>query len=213
MSTLPVNSDKPNAARVLPPKPAQAAIVVAGFAVLLYLVELVDAILPADLDQNGIVPRSVTGLDGILWAPLLHGGWQHLVGNTLPLLVLAFLAMANGLAQWVAVTATIWLVSGIGVWLTGDGGSVTVGASGLCFGWLLFLLVRGVFNRSLLQLGVAVVLLAYWGTMLFGVLPGDPRISWQGHLFGALGGVLAAWLVSLGNKTVAKAEPGPGLPL
>ncbi|MGQ0838019.1 rhomboid family intramembrane serine protease [Actinokineospora sp.] len=204
MTTSP---DKTAAGRVLPPSPAQAAIVVGGFTVLLYLVEFVDMLLPADLDQNGIIARSVSGLDGILWAPLLHGGWPHLIGNTLPLLVFAFLAMANGLGQWVAVTATIWLVSGIGVWLTGDGGTVTVGASGLCFGWLAFLLVRGIFNRSVLQLGLAAVLLLYWGTMLFGVLPGDPRISWQGHLFGALGGVLAAWLAAAATKSTAKQAP------
>ncbi|GLW87428.1 rhomboid family intramembrane serine protease [Actinokineospora globicatena] len=200
---MPVQPSKP-AARVLPPNPLQALIVVGGFAALLYLIEFVDAVLPADLDQFGIIARDSSGLDGILWAPLLHAGWAHLVSNTLPLLVLAFLAMANGLAQWVAVTATIWLVSGVGVWLTGDGGTVTVGASGLCFGWLLFLLVRGLFTRSVLHIALALVLLGYWGTMLFGVLPGDPRISWQGHLFGALGGILAAWLVSMGNRSVTK---------
>ena len=205
MSTSPV---KPPGARVLPPNPAQAGIVVGAFTVLLYLVELVDVILPANLDQNGIIPRSVSGLDGILWAPLLHAGWGHLISNTLPFLVLGFLAMANGLGQWVAVTATIWVVSGVGVWLTGGYG-VTVGASGICFGWLLFLLVRGIFNRSALQLGVAVVLMLYWGTMLFGVLPGNPGISWQGHLFGALGGVLAAWFVAQANKGVARQAPTP----
>ncbi|WP_436502220.1 rhomboid family intramembrane serine protease [Actinokineospora sp. HUAS TT18] len=189
---------------------AQAAIVVGGFAVLLYLIELLDVILPADLDQHGIVPRTLGGLDGILWAPLLHADWSHLVGNTLPLLVFAFLAMANGLGQWVAVTATIWLVSGIGVWLTGNSLSVTVGASGLCFGWLLFLLVRGIFNRSLLQLGVAALLFLYWGSMLFGVLPGDRHISWQGHLFGAIGGVLAAWLAAAATKSTAATKPAPG---
>ncbi|WP_026421343.1 rhomboid family intramembrane serine protease [Actinokineospora inagensis] len=203
MNTVP---SRPSA-RVLPPNPAQAAIVVGGFAVVLYLVELVDRVVRGGLDQFGIVPRDATGLMGILWAPLLHNGWQHLFANTLPFVVLAFLAMANGLGQWVAVTATIWLVSGFGVWLTADSGSLTVGASGLCFGWLLFLLVRGLFTRSAVQLGLAVVLLLYWGTMLFGVLPGDPRISWQGHLFGALGGVLAAWFVSLGNRSTAKATP------
>jgi membrane associated rhomboid family serine protease len=192
---------------VLPPNPAQAAIVVGGFAILLYLVELIDVILPADLDQNGIVPRTLGGLDGILWAPLLHAGWSHLISNTLPLLVLAFLAMANGLAQWVSITATIWVVSGVGVWLVGSSG-VTVGASGLCFGWLAFLLVRGIFNRSVLQLAVAALLLLYWGTMLLGVLPGDPRISWQGHLFGALGGVLAAWLTAMANRETKAPQPG-----
>ncbi|SES37800.1 Rhomboid family protein [Actinokineospora terrae] len=189
---------------MFPPNPVQAVIVVGGFAALLYLIEFLDAVLPADLDQFGIIARDSSGLDGILWAPLLHSGWGHLVSNTLPLVVLAFLAMANGLSQWIAVTATIWLVSGAGVWLTANPGTVTVGASGLCFGWLLFLLVRGLFTRSVLHIALALVLLGYWGTMLFGVLPGDPGISWQGHLFGALGGVLAAWLVSMGNRSVTR---------
>ncbi|OLR89479.1 rhomboid family intramembrane serine protease [Actinokineospora bangkokensis] len=194
---------------MLPPNPVQAAVVIGCLTLVLYLVEGVDSVMGGRLDQNGIVPRAATGLDGILWAPLLHAGWGHLISNTLPFAVLGFLAMANGLAQWVAVTATIWVVSGVGVWVSGNGGSVTVGASGICFGWLLFLLVRGIFNRSALQLGLAVVLLAYWGTMLFGVLPGDPRISWQGHLFGALGGVVAAWLVAQANKGMAKREQSP----
>ncbi|CRK62188.1 Rhomboid family protein [Alloactinosynnema sp. L-07] len=206
MSTQPARSQ----GRVVPANLPQAAIVVAGFAVLLYLIELLDVILPADLDQNGIVPRSLGGLDGILWAPLLHADWGHLIGNTIPLLVFAFLAMANGLAQWAAVTATIWVVSGVGVWLSGNSDTVTVGASGLCFGWLAFLLVRGIFNRSLLQLGVAALLFLYWGSMLFGVLPGDPHISWQGHLFGAVGGILAAWLAAVATKSTAAEKPAPG---
>jgi membrane associated rhomboid family serine protease len=185
--------------RILPPNPAVAAIVIVAFTALLYLIEAVDAVLPANLDNLGIQPRTLGGLDGILWAPLLHAGWSHLFANTVALLVFGFLAMAGGIGQWVAVTLTIWLTSGIGVWLTGAEG-VTVGASGIVFGWLAFLLVRGIFNRSFGQLAVAVVLLAYWGGTLFGVLPGSPGISWQGHLFGALGGVLAAWLTTLATR-------------
>lgn len=202
MDTLPANPvalAKRQVNRVLPPNSAQAAIVVAGFTALLYLIELIDTVLPANLDMFGIVPRSLGGLDGIAWAPLLHSGWGHLLANTLPVLIFGFLAMAGGLGQWIAVSVTIWLISGAGVWLTGDGG-VTVGASGLAFGWLAFLLVRGIFTRSALQLGVAVVLFLYWGGMLFGLLPGSPGISWQGHLFGAAAGVLAAWLVTLAGR-------------
>jgi membrane associated rhomboid family serine protease len=191
---------------VLPPNPGQAAIVVAGFTVLLYLIELIDRILPTNLERFGIVPRSLSGLDGIVWAPLLHGTWAHLLANTLPVLVLGFLAMAGGLGQWIAVTSTIWVLSGIGVWLTGSG--LTVGASGVAFGWLAFLLVRGIFTRSLLQLGVAVVLFLYWGGMLLGVLPGNPGVSWQGHLFGAAAGVLAAWFVAMAGRRAAS-RPAP----
>ena len=200
MSTPSVTPAKVTPAnRILPPKLARAGIVVGAFTALLYLMELVDAILPANLDNLGIQPRTLGGLDGILLAPLLHHGWAHLFANTLPILLFGFLAMANGLGQWIAVTATVWIASGTGVWLTGDAG-VTVGASGIAFGWLAFLLVRGIFTRSFGQLAVAVVLFLYWGSTLLGVLPGNPGISWQGHLFGALGGILAAWLVSLANK-------------
>jgi membrane associated rhomboid family serine protease len=185
--------------RIVPPNPVLAAIVIASFTALLYLIEAVDAVVPANLDNLGIQPRTLGGLDGILWAPLLHAGWSHLFANTVAILVFGFLAMAGGIGQWAAVTLTIWLTSGIGVWLTGADG-VTVGASGIAFGWLAFLLVRGIFNRSFGQLAVAVVLLAYWGGMLFGVLPGSPGVSWQGHLFGALGGVLAAWLATLATR-------------
>jgi membrane associated rhomboid family serine protease len=195
--------------RILPPNPKLSAIVVAGFTALLYLIELIDAVLPADLDRHGIVPRSLSGLDGLAWAPLLHHGWGHLLANTLPVLIFGFLAMAGGLGQWIAVTLTIWLVSGLGVWLTGADG-VTVGASGLALGWLVFLLVRGIFTRSLAQIGVAVLLFLYWGGTLLGVLPGDPGVSWQGHLFGAGAGVLAAWLVALaGRRAARRAEPAP----
>ena len=210
MSTLPV---KPNETqrpinRILPPNPRQAAIVVGGFTVLLYLIELLDAILPADLDKFGIEPRKVSGLDGIFWAPLLHHGWGHLLANTLPVLIFGFLAMSSGLAQWIAVTATIWVASGIGVWLTGGTG-VTVGASGLALGWLTFLLVRGIFTRSFGQLLVAVVLFMYWGSTLLGILPGNPGVSWQGHLFGAAAGVLAAWLVTVANRRAQAKAAAP----
>nr|WP_083466382.1 rhomboid family intramembrane serine protease [Kibdelosporangium sp. MJ126-NF4]CEL15238.1 Rhomboid family protein [Kibdelosporangium sp. MJ126-NF4]CTQ95721.1 Rhomboid family protein [Kibdelosporangium sp. MJ126-NF4] len=208
MTTLPAVPAAPGPVnRVVPPNPKQAALVVLGFTAFLYLVELVDVIIPVDLDRWGILARSWSGLDGVIWAPLLHDGWGHLFGNTVPVLVFGFLAMAGGVGQWVAVTVTIWLVSGLGVWLTAPSDSITVGASGIAFGWLAFLLVRGIFNRSFKQLAVAFVLFLYWGSTLLGVLPGNPQISWQGHLFGALAGVLTAWLTSRANRGKGKAEP------
>ncbi|PRX49279.1 rhomboid family protein [Prauserella shujinwangii] len=194
--------------RILPARPLAAAALAAMFVALLYAVELVDVILPAQLDLAGIQARSLDGLDGVAWAPLLHAGWGHLFANTVPVLVFAFLAMAGGIGQWVAVTAIIWLVGGLGVWLVAPPDVVTVGASGLAFGWLAFLLVRGVFNRSAGQLAVAAVLLSLWGGMLWGVLPGNPGVSWQGHLFGALGGILAAWIVARADRAKARRAPG-----
>lgn len=202
MSTLPAPTEKPKSPtnRILPPNPVQALIVIGSFTVLLYLIEVVDAAMSGRLDQFGIQPRTLGGLDGVLWAPLLHHGWAHLFANTLPVLVFGFLAMSNGIGQWLAVTVTVWLFSGLGVWLVGDTGT-TVGASGIAFGWLAFLLVRGIFNRAIGQIVVAIVLFLYWGGTLLGVLPGNPGVSWQGHLFGAIAGILAAWLVAVANKS------------
>ncbi|HEY3710293.1 MAG TPA: rhomboid family intramembrane serine protease [Amycolatopsis sp.] len=214
LSPLPASSgDKPTdvAKRILPPNPKAAAIVALSFTLVLYLVELIDVILPANLDHGGIVSRRLSGLDGILWAPLLHANWSHLFSNTVPVLVFAFLAMAAGIGRWAVVTAIIWVISGVGVWLVGPANTSTVGASGLAFGWLAYLLVRGIFNRAAGQILVAVVLLGIWSGMLWGLLPGNTGISWQGHLFGALAGVLAAWLTSRGDRRGAKAIPAaPG---
>jgi membrane associated rhomboid family serine protease len=196
---------------VLPPEPRQAGFVIAGFVGVLYLIELLNAVLGGTLTQFGIMPRTFSGLDGILFAPLIHVNWGHLIANTLGLLLFGFLAMAVGLGRWLGVTALIWLVSGFGVWLVG-GGAYTVGASGVLFGWLTFLLVRGVFNRSLAQILVSVVLFLYWGTTLLGVLPGNPGVSWQGHLFGAIGGVIAAWLVARVDGRDETPPARPALP-
>lgn len=186
---------KDPARRVIPQRPLRAAIVILAFAAVLYAVEFVD-ITFFHLRLEGILPRDVHGLAGVVWAPLLHNGWQHLFSNTVPVLVFGFLAMAGGLGQWAVVTGSIWLVSGLGVWLTGPASSDTVGASGIAFGWLAFLLVRGLFNRSLVQIIVALVLLFYWGGVLWGLIPGQPQISWQAHVFGALAGVFAAWFAA-----------------
>ena len=209
MSSLPTPpATQPDPAkRILPAKPKTAAVVVLAFTALLYLVELVDAALNHRLDGDGIVPRTLSGLDGIAWAPLLHGGWGHLVGNTVPVLVFGFLAMATGVGRWFAVTGLIWVISGIGVWLTGASGTSTIGASGLAFGWLTYLLVRGIFNRSFGQLVVAGVLLLLWGGTLWGLLPGNPGISWQAHVFGALGGIFAAWLAARPDRSRSRRAP------
>lgn len=194
----------------------RAALIVLAFLAVLYVQEFVDLFVLPDirLDSNGIQPREVDGLDGVVWAPLLHAGFGHLIANTLPLLVLGWLCMAGGTRQFVAVTAVVWLIGGLSTWLIAPEGYTHLGASGVAFGWLAFLLARGFFNRSAAQILVAVVLFAYWGGMLWGVLPGQQGISWQSHLFGALAGFLAAWLVARGNSrtrgVTARRDTPPG---
>jgi membrane associated rhomboid family serine protease len=173
------------------------------FAALLWAIEAVDLLVfqgALDVD-GGIIPRQLDGLDGIAFSPLLHANWAHLAANTLPFLVFGFLVLANGIGQFLAVTALIWVLGGAMVWLTGSAG-VTVGASGVIFGWLAFLLVRGFFARPRAwgQIGLAVVLMLVYGGVLWGVLPGTPGVSWQAHLFGALAGVLAARLVASADR-------------
>jgi membrane associated rhomboid family serine protease len=175
------------------PRVAVAALVIVAFVVLLYGVELVDSLVGHRLDGFGVRPRQEDGLDGIAFAPLLHLGWAHLLANTLPLLVFGFLILLAGVTRWLAVTAVVWVVGGVGTWLTGQPDSVHIGASVLAFGWLVYLLLRGVFSRRVGQVLLGLVLLLVYGGLLLGVLPGQPGVSWQGHLFGAVGGGLAAW--------------------
>jgi membrane associated rhomboid family serine protease len=177
-------------------RPVAAGLVAVSYVVLLYVIEVLDAIVPARLDGNGVHPRSIGGLDGVLFSPLLHGGWAHLIGNTVPLLVLGFLIALSGVRTWLQVTAVVWIVGGLGVWLVGGAGTNHIGASGIVFGWLSYLVVRGIFTRSLPQIALGIVVFAVYGSVLWGVLPGRSGVSWEAHLSGALSGALAAWLLA-----------------
>ncbi|MFC3966470.1 rhomboid family protein [Nocardia jiangsuensis] len=189
---------------------AQAAALMLGFVALLYGIEGVDSLQGVDLDSEGIRPRDPDGLWGVIWAPLLHGNWDHLMGNTLPVLILGFLTLLSGIGRGLAATALIWLIAGAGTWLIGGAGTVHVGASSLVFGWLTYLISRGWFARNLTQIVVGLVVFAIYGSLLWGVLPGQPMISWQGHLFGAVGGLVAGWVLSGDERRRRRAtEPRP----
>jgi membrane associated rhomboid family serine protease len=181
----------------------QAAVLTGGFVALLWVLEIFDAASGHPLDSYGVQPRSEDGLVGVVLAPMLHFGFDHLVGNTVPVLVLGFLTLATGIARGLVATAIIWVTGGLGVWLFAQPGSTHAGASVLIFGWIVFLVVRGFLTRrtSEILIGVAVFLL-YSGALL-GVLPGQPGVSWQGHLFGAIGGFLAARVLSRRRPTYA----------
>ncbi len=172
---------------------ARAGVTSAGFVALLWAIEVLDRILPGNFESHGVRPRSDEGLQGVLFAPLLHGGWDHLISNTFPLLILGFLIALSGTRTFVITTAIIWIVGGVGVWVVAGSNENHIGASGVVFGWLVFLIIRGVFARSLTQIALGIAVFLAYGTVLLGVLPGEQGVSWQGHLFGAIGGAIAAW--------------------
>ena len=189
---------------LLPANVRAAGITVGAFAVLLTVVQLVNVLTDNSLVRYGIQPRSVDGLIGILTAPFIHASWSHLLANLVPVLVLGFLVMVGSVRQFVAVTVLVWLISGCGVWLIAPANTDTVGASGLVFGWLAYLIARGVFTRSWKHILLGLVLLALYGSVFWtGIvtiavrdISGVVTVSWQAHLFGALAGVLAGFLVA-----------------
>ena len=174
----------------------QAGILV-GFLGVMWLLELVDTfLLGGALDFYGIRPRSVSALPNILAAPFLHGGLEHLAANTIPLAVLGWLVLVRAIRTFVIVTIVVIVLGGLGVWLFAAPNSIHIGASGLIFGYLGYLLLRGYFERSFLSILIALVVALVYGGALLGVLPGQQGISWEGHLFGFLGGALAAWMLA-----------------
>ena len=168
--------------------------IIGGFIVLIWGLELIDQLLLRHrLDRLGIVPRTQLGLRGILFAPLLHGTWNHLMANTLPFAVLGWLTLLQGVPEFTIVTAVVWVVSGLGVWLFAAPHTLHVGASGIIFGYFGFLLSRSYFEQDLRSAAVSVVVALLYGPLIWGILPSRRRgISWQGHLFGFVGGILIA---------------------
>lgn len=152
------------------------------------------------LDQYGIIPRNPIGLRGILFAPFLHGGLGHLIGNTIPFLVLGWLVMLRETTDFFVVSILSALVSGLGTWMFGATGT-HLGASGVIFGYLGYLLARGYFERSMVAIAMSLFVATLYGSLIWGVLPLQQGISWEGHLFGFLGGILSAKLLADDNRS------------
>lgn len=165
--------------------------------VAMWVIEFADMILPGRFESLGIRAWDLTHLPGVVLAPLLHSTWGHLVSNSVPFLVLGCFVAAEGARRFWGVTAVATLIGGIGPWLLALPGTVTVGASGLVFGYFAYLMIRvftaGSMGHRVLYAVIAIAVFAvYGGSMLVGVLPVHVGISWQGHLFGAIGGAAAA---------------------
>jgi membrane associated rhomboid family serine protease len=162
---------------------------------VLFAVEALDEWLGAGLDaEAGIIPRRISGLDGIVFGPFLHHGFDHLYSNSVPLILLGTFVLAAGARRFLLSTLVIMIASGLGVWFTGSPNTIVVGASGVIFGYLGLLLMRGIVERSRWNFAVVLLVALLYGWQLIGILPTDAMISWQGHLFGFLGGMAAAIL-------------------
>ena len=178
------------------PRPLGAALLMAVLLAGLWVLEFFDQLSGDRLDNFGIHAQELDGLPEIFTAPFLHAGWDHLISNSVPFFVLGFLVLLGGVARWVVSS----LISdrrppGSPPGCSPRANTIVLGASGLIFGWLAYLLARGLWSRRPGQVALAVVVLLVYGGLIWGVLPGSAGISWQAHLGGAVGGVLAAWLL------------------
>jgi membrane associated rhomboid family serine protease len=177
------------------PREEGLAIVGLLFAAM-WVLEIVDqVIVDHKLDEYGIEPRETDGLIGIVAAPFLHADFGHLISNTVPFIIMGVLIALGGAVRVLAVTAIVGLVSGFGVWLIAPENTNHIGASGIVFGYGTYLMTRGFYNRSAVEILVGIVVAALFGTSLLAGLAPQQGISWQGHLFGAIGGVVAARLL------------------
>ena len=163
---------------------------------VMWLLEILDAALPGDLDQFGIESRDVDGLTGVAASPFLHADFAHLMANTVPFLILGSIVALRKPRRFWPIVITITVVGGFAVWLLGPTNTVTIGASGVVFGFLTYLITAGILTRHWLDVVIAVGVLFVYGGILIGALPFgvSSGVSWLAHLTGAAAGVLAAFL-------------------
>ncbi|AWT35036.1 rhomboid family intramembrane serine protease [Deinococcus arenae] len=208
----------PNRSPLARPAPAQrsatslgrAAGITAALIAGLWVQEGADQLVfQGQLDQFGIEPRAPGTFWHVLTAPFLHAGFGHLIANTVPLAVLTFMSALRGAARFLTALLLIVLIGGGLVWLLGRGGSVHLGASELVFGLLAYLLGVGWWERTPLAVGVAVAAFVLYGGILWGVLPANPAVSWEAHLFGFVGGLVAAAIL---HRKRPPARPVSGFP-
>ncbi len=194
-------------------QPIEGLLLLVAIVALMWVLEGINTIDHNALDNDGIYPRNIGHLWGILTAPFLHVSFQHLIDNTIPFVFMGVIIALRGAARLALVTVIVILVGGLGTWLIAPAHSITVGASGVVFGYATYLFSRGVFNRSWLEVLTGVVVGVVWGGALLSSLVPHYGISWQGHACGAVGGVVAAWLLARPHGAESKGTDSDGDPL
>jgi len=177
-------------------KQQQGLVLLSAIVLLMWLVEAINTIDSNHLDSDGIEARSISHFWGILTSPFIHASFQHLMDNTVPFVFLGVIIALHGARRLLIVTGFIILIGGLGTWVIGPGGTSTIGASGVVFGYATYLLTRGFFDRSIWELGVGIVVGVVWGAVLLSSLVPHSGISWQAHLCGGIAGVIVAWRLS-----------------
>jgi membrane associated rhomboid family serine protease len=162
----------------------------------MWIVEIVNSLDSNRLDYDGIYPRNPERLWGVVTSPFIHASFQHLLDNTIPLLFMGLFIALRGALRLGLVTAIVIIVGGLGTWLIAPAGYSTIGASGVVFGYAAYLFARGFFDRSAVELLVGAAVGLVWGAALLASLIPHTGISWQAHVCGAVGGVLAAWALA-----------------
>ena len=176
---------------------AEGLSLLAAIVALMWVIEVINSLDSGALDRDGgLLPRDVDRLWAIFTSPFLHASWQHLIDNTIPLVFMGVIIAMRGAAKLALVTLVVILVGGLGTWLIAPADSQTVGASGVVFGYATYLFARGLFDRSALEILIGVIVGVVWGGALVASVVPHTGVSWQAHVCGAIGGVLAAWLLA-----------------
>jgi membrane associated rhomboid family serine protease len=177
-----------------------------GVVGLMWVIQLINSLDNYALDRDGLYPHNVDRLWGIFTTPFLHASWSHLIGNTIPFVFMGVLIALEGAKRFAAVTLIVIVLGGLGTWLLSPAGVPVVGASGVVFGYATYLLTRGFFNHSWIEILAGIVVAAVFGSALLASLVPHGNVSWQGHLCGGIAGVIAAWLLSR-DRPEAAASP------
>jgi membrane associated rhomboid family serine protease len=189
-----------------------AIAVMACFTGLLWVIQIVNAADNQGLDRFGVKPRQLDGLWGVLTQPFLHQSYSHLLSNTAPVLLIGWVLLLSGVRVWLFVTAAVVVLGDLATWLVAPSGQIIVGASGMVFGWMGYLLARAYFTRRIRWILTAVALLIFFGTLLGNLLPAsDTHVSWQSHVCGFLAGVFVGWLLHprVGGNTTGSTRRRP----